>query len=300
MTTQTATGIDEEIGRLVGDIRNLPTPPIVFTQIQKVLNDPNTSAYDIGSILQEDPAISAKVLKMTNSAYYGLSRTIESVKQAVVIIGIEAVKNLVLSAAVIESFSKDQVDSEFQEFFWRHSLAAAFAARMLSRELRGSQIFDGESAFSAGMLHDIGKMVISVYMPDQAKKIRNLKSEKPLLADRMVETEVLGFDHTHIGAYLGRHWQLPEKLLEAVRYHHDPGMIAIEQNNLPYLIHLSNFLAFYTFEYDPEEDTIIEPLLEDALMAVDIAEEKLRNYVGGLREEYLKAETFMEMARGMA
>ncbi|MCP4567836.1 MAG: HDOD domain-containing protein [FCB group bacterium] len=302
MTTQTITGIEAEINRLVGDVGSLPTPPIVFSQIQKVLTDPNTSAYDIGGILQEDPAISAKVLKMTNSAYYGLPRTIESVKQAVVIIGIEAIKNLVLSASVIDSFSKNKLDREFQDYFWRHSLATAFAARLLSRELSGQKVLDTESSFSAGLLHDIGKMVISVYLSDLAEKIKAEKIEKPYLTDRVVENEIMGFDHTHIGAYLGGHWKLPAKLVEAVRYHHDPVACENPENGLPHLIHLANYLALHTFDLNQEEGNkiAIDAVHGDVLEVVGLTEDDLLAYAPALRDEYLKAETFLEMARGAA
>ena len=101
MTTAT---VDNRVKQVVSNIRNLPTPPIVFQQIQKVLDDPNVSATQIAKILSEDPAMSVKVLKLTNSAFYGLSREVESVKQAVVIVGLEAVRNLVLSASVFDMF----------------------------------------------------------------------------------------------------------------------------------------------------------------------------------------------------
>ena len=103
---------------LIDGIRNLPTPPLVFTQIIKVVNDPDTSAYDVASILSEDPAMAAKVLKITNSAYYGLAGTVTSVKQAIVIIGLNGVKSLVVSASVIDMFKGDRVGQEFQDRFW--------------------------------------------------------------------------------------------------------------------------------------------------------------------------------------
>lgn len=115
--------------QVVSSIRNLPTPPIVFTQIQKVLNKETASAGDVANILAEDPSMSAKVLKLTNSAFYGLAREIDSVKQAVVIVGMDAIKNLVLSASVLEMFKGNSLSQEFQEKFWRHSLATGQGSR---------------------------------------------------------------------------------------------------------------------------------------------------------------------------
>jgi putative nucleotidyltransferase with HDIG domain len=302
MSTQVTTGVEEKIGRLIGGINNLPTPPIVFSQIQKVLSNPNTSAYEIGSILQEDPAITAKVLKLTNSAYYGLSQTIESVKQAVVIVGLEAIKNLVLSASMFQAFSSDQIDQEFQDYFWRHSLATAFGARLLARTLKSRQIFDAESGFSAGLLHDIGKMVISVYMVEQAGRIRNLKTKNPKRPDREIEEEVLGYNHTQIGALLAEHWKLPTKLIEAIQFHHFPQLRQDEDNNLPFLVNMANYLATLTFDVDlnEEEKAGIELVREETLTFVGISQEKLNAFAYHLRDEYTKSETFMEMAKGAA
>jgi putative nucleotidyltransferase with HDIG domain len=300
MTTRLDEGIEEKINRVVGGINNLPTPPIVFTQIQKVLNNPNTSAFDIAAILQEDPAMSAKVLKLTNSAYYGLSREIDSVKQAVMIVGLDAVKNLVLSASVISIFSKDQIDQEFQDYFWRHSLATAFGARMLSRLLRTKLTFDAESGFSAGMLHDIGKMVISVYMSEESQQIKAKKAEQPNIPDYKIEDDILGYNHAHIGALLGQHWKLPTTLIEAVKFHHFPQLIETKDNNLPYLIHLANHLAILTFDVDPDNETQVDPLQPGVLDAVGSSQEEIEPLCGKLREEYGRAETFMEMAKGAA
>jgi HD-like signal output (HDOD) protein len=116
--------IDNKVKLVVSNIRNLPTPPIVFHQIQQVISDPNSSAGQVAAVLAEDPAMSVKVLKLTNSAFYGLTREIESVKHAVLIVGMEAVKNLVLSASVLDMFKGNSVDQEFQESFWHHSLSA--------------------------------------------------------------------------------------------------------------------------------------------------------------------------------
>jgi putative nucleotidyltransferase with HDIG domain len=269
--------------------------------MQKVLNNPNASAFDIASILQEDAAMSAKVLKMTNSAYYGLTREVESVKQAVVIVGLESIKNLVLSASVFEMFSKDQIDQEFQDYFWRHSLATAFAARMLARNLDGKIKFDHEAGFAAGLLHDIGKMVISVFMPEERQKIKDIKLESPDVGDLAIESDVLGYNHTQVGAMLGEQWKLPVKLVESIEFHHFPQMTEIKENNLPYLVHIADYLSKVAFEANSDDgDSYVEPMQAQALSFASLSEQDILDCVDALKEEYLKAETFMEMAKGAA
>jgi len=298
MSSQHDSEIFDKISTVVGGIDALPTPPIVFTQIQTILNNPNASALDIASILQEDAGISAKVLRLTNSAYYGLTRAVESIRQAVVIIGLDAIKNLVLTASVFDMFSSKQIDPEFQDYFWRHSLATAFGARLLARNLKGGG-YDPESGFSAGLLHDIGKMVISVYMPEERDRIKNLKSLRPTIA-HVFEGEILGYNHTQVGAVLGDKWQLPDKLVEAIEFHHFPQATATEENRLPHLIHIANYLAKLTFDTDPEEKTIpFELPNEETLEMLGISDQDIMAFALPLREEYMKAETFVAMARGV-
>lgn len=297
--TPVANKSEERIRSVVEGIRNLPTPPIVFNQIQKVLNNPNTSAIDIASILQEDAAMSAKVLRLTNSAYYGLVREVESVRQAVVIVGLEAIKNLVLSASVMGMFSKEQIDREFQDYFWRHSLATGFAAKLIAYTFSAHRSFDAEGGFSAAMLHDIGKMVVSVFMVEDGKKIKEMKTANPGKPDYVIEEEILGYNHAQIGMALAEKWKLPAKLAEAVKYHHFPQLCESEENSLPYLIHISNYLAKYTFDYDSEEENShLEPLQDGMLEYLGVSLDELHGLSGRLREEYAKSETFLEMAKG--
>lgn len=292
----------DKLSHLIGGVENLPTPPVVFTQIQKVINNPNTSAYDIASIIQEDPAMSAKVLRLTNSAYYGLSRPVESVKQSVVIVGLDAIKNLVLSASLFTAFAQKQINPEFQDSFWRHSLATAFAARLLALKSKSQCPFDPEGGFSSGLLHDIGKMVIAVYLPEEWRKIEEMKSAGPRRTDQTLEEAVLGYTHMQVGALLAEQWKLPEKIVEAIRYHHTPHLSQFPENTLPSLTHIANYLSWITFDADPESGdiSIFEPLHESSLAQSALNVETVRSYIPLLREEYFKSEIFLKMARGAA
>jgi putative nucleotidyltransferase with HDIG domain len=286
--------IDNRVKQVVSNIRNLPTPPIVFHQIQKVINDPNVSAAHVASILSEDPAMSVKVLKLTNSAFYGLAREVDSVKQAVVIVGMEAIKNLVLSASVLDMFKGKQIDQEYQEMHWRHSLAAAFSCRLLARNLKAKGIVDPDLAFSAGLLHDIGKVVISCFLEDEYKRLHEARLTDTTSADFELEQQVLGYTHAQIGAYLAIHWKLPEKLDDAIAFHHDPQLCeALDAT--PYITHLGDYLARQTFEEADAPETPVA-LGEGVLDYMQIDAEKLESFKDSLREEYLKAETFMQMA----
>jgi putative nucleotidyltransferase with HDIG domain len=278
---------------VVSNVRNLPTPPVVFHQIQKVISDPDASAARVAGILAEDPAMSVKVLKLTNSAFYGLAREVESVKQAVVIIGMDAVKNLVLSASVLDMFKTGHVDQDFQERFWRHSLATAFCCRLLSRNIRSRGIVDSDSAFSAGLLHDVGKMVLSCFLPDEYKKFREERKQDQTSTDFQLEMRVLGYSHGHIGGFLGSEWQLPYKLCEAITHHHTPAE-SESGDPLIYLVHVADYISKLTF-YDRDQQYLVGGISTEVAEHLEIGPEDVEHYADELRSEYPKAETFMQM-----
>lgn len=285
--------LDNKVKQVVSNIQNLPTPPIVFQQIQKVINDPNCSASMVAAILAEDPAMSVKVLKLTNSAYYGLSREVNSVKQAVVIVGLEAIKNLVLSASVLDMFKGKDIDQEAQERFWRHSLATGFCCRILAKGLQDQCIMDQDTAFSAGLLHDLGKVVFTCFLKDEYKQLQVAREVDKSSPEFELENKTLGYNHAQVGGFLAVLWKLPNKLSDAISYHHNPQELE-EENLLVHLVHISNYIAKKTF-YDQDEQETIGYLNPESLKIMDIEEEKLEEYSEDLKVEYLKAETFMKM-----
>ncbi|HSG99006.1 MAG TPA: HDOD domain-containing protein, partial [candidate division Zixibacteria bacterium] len=286
--------VDKKVQQVVANIRNLPTPPMVFTQIQKAINSETASANDVARILSEDPSMSAKVLKMTNSAFYGLAREIDSVQQAVLIIGFEAVKNLVLSASVMDMFKGNKIDPDFQDCFWRHSLATAMASRMFARSVKSRGAVDPEAAFSAGLLHDIGKLVVACFMPEEHNGIQAQMKLEPNEPDFVVEETALGYTHQRLGAALGVNWNLSRHLVDAIAYHHEPRESG-DGDYLPHAIYFGNYIAKTAFADDFAGRVIAEP--EPKLMAfMDVDSAKLESFVAALREEYSKAQTFLSMA----
>ena len=288
------TAIDNKVKQVVSNIRNLPTPPIVFHQIQKVMNDSSASANHVANILSEDPAMSVKVLKLTNSAFYGLTREVDSVRHAVVIVGMEAVKNLVLSASVLDMFKGNNINQEFHEKHWRHSLATGFCCRILSRRLKAKGIVSPDSAFSAGLLHDIGKMVLRIFLPNETKQLDETRTTDKESQDFQLEENVLGYNHAQVGGILATHWKLPGRLGEAITYHHHPQLCESEEP-IAYMIHIGDYIAKYTF-YDDDDAYLVGELDPQIREYMGINTEEIDKYSEELRGEYLKAETFMQMA----
>ncbi|MDF1543650.1 MAG: HDOD domain-containing protein [bacterium] len=286
--------IDNKVKQVVSNIRNLPTPPIVFHQIQKVMSNPDVSASQIANILAEDPAMSVKVLKLTNSAFYGLAREVDSVKHAVVIVGIEAIKNLVLSASVLGMFKSDQIDQEFMDRHWRHSLATGFCCRLLAQKVKSRGFLNPDSAFSAGLLHDIGKIVISCFLPEEFKQFREARESDQIAPDFMVEQRTIGFDHAQVGGVLTLQWKLPQKLTEAIAFHHNPTKSG-EEEPMTYLLSLGNFIAKKTL-YSDEEEHLVGAVDSDVIEFFGFEESDIEGFSDQLREEYGKAETFLQIA----
>ena len=290
---------EKRIKLIVNRIHNLPTPPMVFAQVNKVISDPNTSAYEIGAIISEDPALSAKVLKLTNSAFYGLPRTVTSVKQAIIILGLDVVKSLVLSASVFDTFSKQyQVDKSYLDSFWRHSLLVAFMARIISRNKNFPSFMEAEESFSAGLLHDIGKLVILAHLPEEFQKIKLMTAKNPEAPVCQVEEQILGFDHAAVGSYLCVKWNLPDQLSSAIQFHHFPEQDI--DNMTTQIIHVSDHLAWKAVVAE-EGIKFVNENIQCSDLALDLLglkKDREDQLIQLLRAEYIKAETFLKMAQG--
>ncbi len=290
-------GTTDHMQQIIGGITNLPTPPLVLQQINRTVSDPNASAYDVASILSEDAAMSVKVLRLCNSAWYGLQHQITSIKQAVVIMGMEAIRSTVLSTAVFDMFRQEANDPQFQGNFWRHSLATATCMRLLVRSMSGQWITKSELAFMAGLLHDIGRLAMYSFLPKDFRAAAEFKEESSVTLLKSEET-ILAYTHSDVGAALAAKWSLPDQLHSAIEFHHYPNR-AEEDSGLVYLTHLADYLAHLTFDSKRENGTELPDLDPGALNVLDIEEDKLESLSDSLREEYTKAETFMQMATGM-
>ncbi len=297
VTAVTAETVPLDVEALIGNIDHLPTPPVVFSQINRVLANPNASVYDVAKIIAEDAGMSARVLRMANSAYYGLPQPVASVRQAVVILGLEAVRSLVLSAAVLETFSGYQENPEFQDMFWRHSLATASAARVLFGGQRSDRIIrGGEEGFCAGLLHDIGKLVMVCHMPKLHAGTNAHKFYK-VIEDRWVEDDVVGATHAAIGGYLARRWKLPDILGVAITHHHDLDVEHPEHMHLAKVIHVADYLAHWTSDHANARDKNLPVIDWDVAAEFGLNDDTLPEIGELVRNEFGRSETFLEMAR---
>lgn len=226
------------IRRIAQGIHDLPTLPTVVAKIIELVDNPRTNAATLARLISSDPGLTARMLKMANSAYYGFPKRIGTINLAIVVLGFNTVRDLAVSASLVERISLEAADHELLGEFWEHSVGTAVAARMLQR-LSPSR--SAGEAFVAGLLHDIGRLVTARYLPDEFRRIHaKLDGSDAGLWD--VEREVLGMGHGEIGGLLCRHWNLPEALCEAIGSHHTP-LERDEPDALTCILHLAEYMA---------------------------------------------------------
>ena len=203
---------------LVSGVVRLVSLPEVCIRVNEMLEDVRVNASDIGKVISQDTGLTARLLKIVNSAFYGFPARIETVSRAVTVIGLRELRGLVLAASAVEAFSKISNDVLNMVKFWRHSVYCGVVAQLLAERCH---VLHSERLFVAGMLHDIGKLILCHRLPEQMLEVsRRCKLEDR--TDYEIEHDVFGFDHTEVGGELLKVWQMPKTLTEAVLHHHQP------------------------------------------------------------------------------
>ncbi|MHC4661181.1 MAG: HDOD domain-containing protein [Planctomycetota bacterium] len=228
----------ELMRKKIEEIKDLPTLPIVVLRLNELLRLPSTSAQDIGELLQQDPVISARTLRLVNSAYYGFPRKIASITRAIVILGFQKVRDLALTVSVMDIF-KGRSDALFSpESFWLHAITSAIACETVARSVRSPEMKD---AFMGGLLHDVGRMLLARnFGVEFAAAVQHMQKHNVPLVE--AERAILNFDHGLIGEWLTEKWRFPPKLVKAIRYHHVPD-VAREDTGYVYLVHTADVIA---------------------------------------------------------
>ncbi|MGR8929934.1 MAG: HDOD domain-containing protein [Gammaproteobacteria bacterium] len=208
---------------LRGDIQ-LASPPMVYTALKQVIEDPTKSARDAAFVIENDAALTARLLKIVNSALYGLPGRISSITIAITLVGVRELQNLTLAASIVERFL--DLNSEIFSIydFWSRNLRCALIARELDRRLGGKY---RDNAFVCGLLHNIGQLVLYRRIPDLAKEADLLirADASQIGIETLIEQQVIGLDHFQVGAELCKLWKLPEVICESIRLHSYPDDI---------------------------------------------------------------------------
>lgn len=201
---------------LLKDMSALPSLPLLYNRLDESINHPRSSIADIARILSEDQGLASRVLKLANSPLFGYFSKIDTITQAVTIIGIQQVRDMALAISVMGLFTGIPEDLITMDRFWRHSIACALTSRVLATSQRESNL---ERFFVAGILHDVGRLVMFLRIPDLCREMIETANQQCLCLHD-VERQQLGFDHADVGGALLRQWKLPIRVADPVENHH--------------------------------------------------------------------------------
>ena len=238
---------NSSVRRVVSKIDSLPCLPALYTEIVEELESPEASVQKVGGLVSKDIGMTAKILQLVNSAFFGLSRRIVNAAQAVTFLGLETVKTLVLGLQIFSQFEETDVPGFSLDALWDHSFTVgAFARAIAEKENLDPETVD--QVFMAGLLHDLGKLILVVNFERYMELVSLSESNGPIWT---LEKKVLDTTHSEIGAYLLGIWGLPERIIEAVAFHHCPQHHLGKYFDAVGVVHVANALAHEIAEGRP-------------------------------------------------
>lgn len=229
----------KKLDAFVAQISDVATLPQVALRVMRVAGDAEAGAGELAAAVESDPSLTARVLRCVNSAAYSLARRVETLREAIAFLGSNQVRNLAMTASIREVFSTEgQLGTYSRIDLWHHMVACGIGAQMVAEE---TNCASPEDAFLGGLLHDLGIALLDQHAgPLFHEVIQRLDTSKTLIE---VETSVLGFDHTTLGAQLAENWNFPEAAAIAIRYHHDASKAPRAQRGVARAVEFSNFLC---------------------------------------------------------
>lgn len=236
------TNLDEEsiVNAAVAEVGEIATLPEVTLKIIEIVEDPKSTARDLHEVIKNDPALATRILKVVNSAFYGLPGQVASLDRAIVLLGLSAVKNVAIAASMTRLFrGGEQIEGFSAMELWRHSITVAVASRQLTAA-QGKP--NGDESFLAGLIHDLGILVErQVYPRKLAEIIARHTTEGGNFTE--LEREVIGADHQAFGMALANKWRFPRMLCAAIGYHHNLPALAQENREFPTVVHVADVIA---------------------------------------------------------
>ena len=246
------------------EVSSFPSMPKAAVKLRAVLKEDDVSIIEIENILRQDPGLSTNVLRLANSAFFGVSSKVGSLKKAVMLLGIKRFEQIAISACMNKTMDKavEGYDLSPGEL-WLHSIVVSTTAEALAKFFK---ISDTNDVFTPALLHDMGKLILGKFVNEESKQIENIvaKGESMVRAESMV----LGTDHAEIGALILNKWSFPVDIVNAVRWHHDPDLISITESGLKEpsmqsdIVYLSNFIFQSNGESDSADEKFAMPSSE--------------------------------------
>lgn len=277
-----------KLGHILSRVKTLPTLPIVVYKLLRLIESPTSTAQELSEVVAKDQALTARILRLVNSSFYALRSEVVRISHAIALLGFVAIRNLALGLSVVDMFGRDRESPEFHgEAVWEHTLCCATCARLIAERASYTPI---EEAFVAGLLHDIGKLVLFDHFREQFDTALRAAREDMIPLHR-AEQFLFDTDHAEIGGALAEHWRLPKRLRGPIRGHHE----FCEHDKLTSIVYLANALSKAKL-IGSAGNLLLEPLDERTLKAVGLDEAAVVRLMGRLRREVERAKLFVTLS----
>ncbi len=273
---------NKQMDQIISSLGDLPASPAVINRVMNMTSDFNADTTDLSKALSADQTLTAKILKLSNSSFYGRAQGVASLEEAVMILGFFTLRSLVIATATHSLFGNDGPESP-EHVLWEHSLATGMTSRLIAE---ATGVVNMEEAFLAGLMHDIGKLIFLQKMPESYSEI--IDSVKRDGGDfATLEKEMFGFTHAALGSILMIKWSFPQVLIDAIADHHDPEKFSAPDysSGLPAVINLADSVAKHIGVGFGQEAPVNPAALESA-MKLGIDEKTLDSILANLRESF--------------
>lgn len=282
--------------RLERVIHRLPSLSTTAMKVIEVCDTPTVSPNDLNRIISLDPVLTGQVLKLINSAYYTLPHKITSLTRAIIMLGINTVKNLVIGSSVLGSIGgKSSFKAISSDDFWEHSLCVGVLAKLIAGEVGVSKVLH-EEYFMAGLLHDLGKIPLNAQMTAEYEDILKLSEEDDTPIHKL-ESKLLGFNHYQVGAMIATIWKLHGSLMNSIRHHHHPENADPEHKTITQIIALSDLYAYKLGFGERRGDQAEEALSKSLLSDLQLTDNRISGLKEDILEEIEKAKVFLQLSK---
>lgn len=282
--------IQQRIQSIIQNVEQLPSLPDVVSKIVNMVNDPDVSFKHVADEIAKDQAITANILKLCNSAYFSKGKEISSIDRAIVILGLKEVKDIVVIATTKSVLNKVIVGYDLARGeLWKHGVAVAMLAKKIATECNQKAIAD--IAFTGGIIHDVGKTVLALFVQSTFKEILNTVTEKSITFQE-AEKVVMGFDHQQIGEQVAIKWKFPKVLQSIVRYHHEPMNAPDDHKMIVSIVHIANTLCLMA-GIGIGSDGLYHELNYDAIKLLSLKDSELEKLFADIPELMMKAKDIL-------
>jgi putative nucleotidyltransferase with HDIG domain len=284
----------DRISKIINEVQKLPTLPSVANKVTKLLKDPTCTAIRVSEVIDKDPSLTIRVLRLVNSAFYSIRSEVTSVRHAVALLGFKTITQMVITISVFDVF-KGGYGREFdREGFWKHSIGCAVMSQKIAQLIDYAGVDD---CFTAGLLHDIGKVVVDQYLHEEMEKVIQLTQEHEIsFAD--AEKEIMGINHADIGGQVMENWKIPIPIIVAVKYHHnvleERGNEEKARDLIVDIVRLSDIICKRE-KIGYTGDSFRPEITEDLYSRLNINKEAIDKVIESGRDEIEKAGIFIEL-----